>query len=150
MRHSVATALASIVLPVPGGPYSSTPFQGASSPARVRASNATRSTVTSTQDVYAALRCLLSHSGHLHVECCNLRLQALQPSTSCKGGHGVCSTAVPDLKSRDSGLGSACCAWFHHPPTQKRGSWAHAPYASTVPRAFLHNMKDMYNLMHHL
>lgn len=32
VRHCVATALASSVLPVPGGPYSSTPFQGASSP----------------------------------------------------------------------------------------------------------------------
>jgi hypothetical protein len=30
--HSVATALASIVLPVPGGPYSSTPFPGVSKP----------------------------------------------------------------------------------------------------------------------
>ena len=30
--HSVATALASMVFPVPLGPYSSTPFQGASSP----------------------------------------------------------------------------------------------------------------------
>ena len=30
--HSVATALASMVFPVPLGPYSSTPFQGASRP----------------------------------------------------------------------------------------------------------------------
>eukprot|EP00955_Chlamydomonas_euryale_P098931 365184-Chlamydomonas_euryale.AAC.1 len=34
VRHSVATALASIVLPVPGGPYSRTPFQGASNPVK--------------------------------------------------------------------------------------------------------------------
>lgn len=30
--HSVATALASSVLPVPGGPYSSTPFHGVRRP----------------------------------------------------------------------------------------------------------------------
>lgn len=32
--HSVATALASKVLPVPGGPYTSTPFHGCSSPVK--------------------------------------------------------------------------------------------------------------------
>lgn len=32
VEHSVATALASSVLPVPGGPYSRMPFQGASRP----------------------------------------------------------------------------------------------------------------------
>ena len=32
--HSVATAFASSVLPVPGGPYSSTPFHGCSSPVK--------------------------------------------------------------------------------------------------------------------
>lgn len=32
VEHSVATALASSVLPVPGGPYSRMPFQGASKP----------------------------------------------------------------------------------------------------------------------
>jgi len=31
---SVATALASIVLPVPGGPNKSTPFQGSSNPVK--------------------------------------------------------------------------------------------------------------------
>lgn len=34
VRHCVATALASNVLPVPEGPYSSTPFQGASKPTK--------------------------------------------------------------------------------------------------------------------
>jgi hypothetical protein len=37
VRHSVATALASRVLPVPGGPYSSRPFQGLSRPAEHQA-----------------------------------------------------------------------------------------------------------------
>ena len=32
--HSVATAFASIVLPVPGGPNKSTPFQGSSNPVK--------------------------------------------------------------------------------------------------------------------
>ena len=32
--HSVATAFASIVFPVPGGPYSRTPFHGESNPCR--------------------------------------------------------------------------------------------------------------------
>ena len=34
VRHSVATAFASIVLPVPGGPKSKIPFQGLSSPVK--------------------------------------------------------------------------------------------------------------------
>jgi hypothetical protein len=34
VRHSVATARANMVLPVPGGPYNNTPFHGLNRPVK--------------------------------------------------------------------------------------------------------------------
>jgi hypothetical protein len=115
--HSVATALASIVLPVPGGPYSSTPFHGDSSPWKSDGYLIGMTTASLSRRFASSLDATSAHrtsgdafSTSRWICAPSSRSSALPP----KSGSGLSSRLSQKL------LGSSSPAPGRAPPTRKR------------------------------